>query len=390
MSNDINLLDRKIAQAIISSLSSGTVSIRYSCYYDVGRQSQIETVKKEIKNNSSRLRFINGDYGTGKTHFLSTISHWAIQNNYAPSHVILSPRGTPLYDLEAVYSRIIKNLVIDDQEVSSPIEAVLEFVFKVFQGWVLKYIEKERQKCIKTGIDPLYCQHCNLNGNVEKMYIKNFRQLDTNLQIAIYIYRYARWGQHPDYETADMVIRWIEGEPLYRRELNYLGLWDNIGRGDILKGVNEIAKLISFVNKKGIIIMLDEAEGIENLTPYQKPIAYENLQTLIEGAKKVGNLYFLYATTPTFYNDAESCSNDISNHIKNTACIDLAPLTYNDKIKLAKKITDIYIRSLDKSGNSIDKKHLKAKAVEYIGNVSAERLSSVRNLITGLIDVLKS
>ena len=307
-------LNIQIAQAIISSLEAGTVPIGYSQFYDVGRRSQTETIKDEIVESSSKLRFINGDYGTGKTHFLSTIRAWAIQNEYSASHVILSPRGAPLHNLEAVYSRILKNLVFDDQDVSSPIEAVLEFVYHEFKNFLYEYTKHERPRCEKfISIDPLYCRHCNQIGNVEEMYIRDFRKLDTNLQIAIIVYRWARWGHNPDFEKADLVIRWLEGERLYRTQLNYLGLWDSVGRGDILRGVNEISKLVSLINKKGMIIMLDEAEGIESLMPYQRTIAYENLQFLIEGAKHNENLYFLYATTPTFYNDVSNHSIDLSN-----------------------------------------------------------------------------
>jgi hypothetical protein len=389
MPKDINSLSSEIAQAIISSLEAGTVPIGYSQYYDVGRRSQNETVRNEIEENSSKLRFINGDYGTGKTHFLSAIRNWAIQNEYSASHVILSPRGAPLYNLEAVYSRILKNLVFEDQDVSSPIEAVLEFVFLEFKKFLSEYMKLDMPQCEKFHMNPLYCSHCNQSGNVEEMYIKDFRKLDTNLQIAIIVYRWARWGYNPDFETADLVIRWLEGERLYRTQLNYLGIWDRIGRGDILKGVNEISKLVSLLNKKGMIIMLDEAEGIESLMPSQKPIAYENLKFLIEGAKNNENIYFLYATTPTFYNDVNDHSIELSNLVKNTACTDLAPLSPKELEDLAFKIAHIFEIALGESAEKKDFANIGAIIRENIDIVHNLKLS-VRDFVVEIITLLQN
>lgn len=384
-------LNKKIAQAIINSLSSGTVPLQYAHYYNVGRQQQTETVIKEITNNSNKLRFINGDYGTGKTHFLATIRHLAIEHDYAPSHVILSPRGTPLYDLKSVYSRILKNLVYYEQWDITPIQAVLEFIFQAFQDWLNKDNSAELM-CEKSNLPLLYCRHCHETGKIEELYIKDFRKLGFSLQTAITIYRQTRWGWNPDFETADMVIRWIEGETLYRRELNYLGLWENLGEDDIFRGLNEITKLITLAGKKGMIVMLDEAEGIEKLTPYQKPIAYKNLQFFVGGAYKVNNIYFLYATTPTFFNDVESYSGELAKIVKRADCTDLLPLSFSEIRKLASRISEIYIDSLEES-NMPDKVKLimstAKKAIERYINNSASPVP-VRKIITDLIRELSA
>jgi hypothetical protein len=378
------MLDKNVAKAIISSLSAGTVPVQYVQYYDVGRQQQKGTVEKEIETNSSKLRFVNGDYGTGKTHFLATIRHRAIENDYVPTHVVLSPRGTPLHDLAAVYSRIVKNLVVDEQDKISPMESVLEFLFEVFQNWLKNYVNGKRSRCEKCGIEQLYCHHCHSTGKIEELYIKDFRKLDVNLQIAIVVYRTARWGFNPDFQTADLVIRWLEGEPLYRRELNYLGIWENLSRGDILRGLNEIAKLISLVGKKRMIIMLDEAEGIENLMPYQRPIACENLQFLIEGVHEIENIYFLYATTPTFFNDVESYSRDLKKIVRTTACTDLVPLTANEIQNLAFKIAEIYMASLEPLDDVPGEELIRKKLIECCTR-DLKKGPSVRAIITDLI-----
>lgn len=383
-------MERQVAKAIISSLTGGTVPIRHTQHYDVGRGDQVDTVKEEIETSASRLRFVNGDYGTGKTHFLATIRYWAMRNGFVPSHVVLSPRGAPLNDLRAVYSSIVRNLgILDEDAEHSPLEGVLEFIYQAFQSWLKKAIRRKRRRCPKYIMDPLFCYHCNVSGNIEELYIKGFRKLNVNLQTAIVVYRYARWGHNPDFKTADMVIRWLEGEPLYRRELNHLGVWGNVEQDDILRGLGEIAKLVSLVGKKRMIIMLDEAEGIESLTPYQRPIAYDNLQFLIKGVMGIDNLYFLYATTPTFFNDVESYSRKLTNIVSGAACTDLVPLTGSEYTVLGSKICDIYLASLDTSNVEILEPVLRKVTSDYCERYIPRRPTAVRDFITNLISEIQ-
>lgn len=301
----------------------------------------------------------------------------------------MSPRGTPLYSLEAVYSRTIKNLVLDNDEDLSPIESVLEFLYQAFQKWIKGYKYNDH-RCEKTLIEPLFCDHCNKVGNVESMYIENFRSLDVQLQIAIMIYRTARSGRNPDFETAEMVIRWIEGERLYRNKLNYLGLWTNVSQDDILRGLSEIALLVSLIGKKGLIVMLDEAEGIEKLSSYQKQLAYDNLKFLINGGKHINNLYFLYATTPTFFNDVSSYSVDLNSIINRTACTNLIPLSESEKKALAQKILEIYVIASKDSCTNADFAMFAEKTERYCNADNVKRLVSVRDFITGLLNEFKN
>jgi len=381
-------LDPNAARTVVVALSSGSVPLEYAYHYNVGREEQMDAVQKEILNGTKRLRFINGDYGSGKTQFLATIRHWCTANNFVPSHVVLSPRGTPLYDLSSVYSRIVKNLFLSN-DCTSPIESVLEYIYSIFTEWLKTYNSSHMPRCQKYLIDPLGCHHCNVNGNVEEMYIKGFRSLDPSLQQAIILYREARWGFNPDFATADLVIRWLEGQSLYRKELNYLGLWENLGSGDILKGLNEIAKLVSLTNKKGFVIMLDEAEGIEKCMPYQRPTAYGNLERLINDVNAIKNLYFLYATTPAFFADVNSYSQVFAGIVKAALQTNLQPLTMLQMRELLNKISRIYFLALENTLSESKKEVLERKLHEYCENCSIAQSFSVRDNITNAISAFQ-
>ena len=63
-------------------------------FFTVGRQNWLKFVEEDldffIANGGGKVRFINGDYGDGKTHFMSVIQQLALQKNFASSFVVLT------------------------------------------------------------------------------------------------------------------------------------------------------------------------------------------------------------------------------------------------------------------------------------------------------------
>ena len=55
------------------------------------------------------MRFLNGDYGDGKTHFLPIIHHLAVQAGFAGSFVVLI-REAPMRKSGMVYREIVSKL----------------------------------------------------------------------------------------------------------------------------------------------------------------------------------------------------------------------------------------------------------------------------------------
>jgi hypothetical protein len=101
----------------LNSLQDGTVPLEFAHIYNVNREEQIEQVCSEIEHRSGkpRLKFVNAEYGQGKTQTLGMIRHWAVEHGYAASHVVLQSRGTSLSDLRSVYVAILRNLGVLDR-----------------------------------------------------------------------------------------------------------------------------------------------------------------------------------------------------------------------------------------------------------------------------------
>ena len=101
------------ARAIIESLRKGLVPTEYVAFFTVGRQNWLRFIEEDldgfIAQGGGKVRFINGDYGDGKTHFMSVIRQLALQKQFASSFVVLT-RDIPIHKFELIYQEIALQL----------------------------------------------------------------------------------------------------------------------------------------------------------------------------------------------------------------------------------------------------------------------------------------
>ena len=63
-----------------------------------------------IKNSGSAVKFVRGDYGSGKTHFFSLVRRKSFSRDYVVSLVTLKSREAPFNKFEIIYQKIIDGL----------------------------------------------------------------------------------------------------------------------------------------------------------------------------------------------------------------------------------------------------------------------------------------
>ena len=104
------------ARAIIEHLRKGSVPIEYVKYFTVGRDKWlsliVDDLENYIKEGGAKVRFVNGDYGDGMTHFMSIIRHLAKEKKFAVTFVVLT-REVPMHRFENIYREIVRQLVGD-------------------------------------------------------------------------------------------------------------------------------------------------------------------------------------------------------------------------------------------------------------------------------------
>src|SRR5215510_4957147 len=101
------------ARTIIEHLRRGSVPVEQVPCFTVGRERWLSIIEDDLTHyigaGGTKVRFLNGDYGDGKTHFLSIIQHLATQAGFAVSFVVLT-REVPMHKFELIYREIVSNL----------------------------------------------------------------------------------------------------------------------------------------------------------------------------------------------------------------------------------------------------------------------------------------
>ncbi len=374
------LVTRAEAQLILNNLQNGTVPLEFAHIYNVDREEQIAQLCCEIGDPAlgrHRLKFVNGEYGQGKTQMLGVVRQWAIQNGYAASHVVLRSRGTSLADLRSVYGAILRNLWRPERN-RSAVQAVLEVVFSRYMEWRAPIVSRRLPCPLYGHMSMLFCHHCYEEGNVERQYLPGFEELEPTFRRAVSMYRRAAEGDAPDNWTKEQVVRFLEDDLGYRRGLNFIGTWLPLSAEEILDGLGQITKIFRLSGLKGLVIALDEAEAIPSIGGAGVSSGYANLGALIEAAQQVREIYFIYATTPTFFDDVRRHAQAIARRVSTETRMNLAPLTENDLVTLATRVAGLVALASEGAG-------CEARVVQVGREIAARQgARSVRDFLTAL------
>ncbi|MCD6099609.1 MAG: DUF2791 family P-loop domain-containing protein [Candidatus Marinimicrobia bacterium] len=270
-------LTQQEALLIVNSLRKGVPPPVDVTHFSVGRKNLTDKFSKDlqaVEQGSSRVRFMNADYGYGKTHSLYLLREIAFRQGFVVSIVTLSQNSCPIHDFMTVYNRIMWNLRTRDERNRSAIENVLD-------RW-LKTIREKGEERAKQIIKPL----------------------PDDLKSALHAYHESISPIRPNEDKRLLVLNYLSGKKVYLRDLHSIGIIDCIDSSNALIMLGYMASLYRNLNYRGICILFDEADPIHSFARFEhQDRAYNNLFQIIQQSQTTPHCYFLYATTPSFFNN---------------------------------------------------------------------------------------
>lgn len=310
----------KDARRIVDALRKGVPAPEGTAYYSVGRDDLLEGVASDLEavgSGKSLVRFLNADIGQGKTHVLYLLREFAFAKDFAVSIVTLSQNSCPLYDFMMVYNQVMWGLRTDDQRqkpaLSNIIDRWVEDIRVLDPARVRQIVERELPRDLR-GIMAAYADAINL-----------FRPNETNRQL---------------------ILKYLGGEKMLLSETRRLGLSFRLDSGNALQILSEMATTIRYIGFKGICILFDEAEAIHSFArSSQKDQAYANLQQIIHQSQRFPHCYFLYATTPSFFDSYGS--GWFARQLGLDTMWELEPLGVEERQAIGTKVVKVYARAID-------------------------------------------
>ena len=303
--------ERMLAGSTINSFRQGSPPRNNIAKLTVGQRDAHGVFQRELqraRDGACSFTLVNGNYGTGKSHCLYLLREIALDKNFLVSFLTLTQRECPLYDLGIVYSQIVHR-----------IEGKKAFGAIAIQDILERWAEGVRRKG-QNSLEAAICRVKILHPDFQKA-------------LAEYLC--------PTFPGAtELVERWLVGDDSTKRTASRLKIELRPTNEQALEMMKQLGKLVQAIGFSGLVVLLDEAEAIPAYAGSAKQkLCYDNLCHLLERENRVPHCYFVYATTPLFFQKSDG---HIPISEKSYEVLDLAPLSRTEYIALGRIIRDLY------------------------------------------------
>ncbi len=301
----INQLKPFQARAIIEELRKGSVPIDYVPFFTVGRQNWLTFIEDDfdhyIAEGGAKVRFIVGDYGDGKTHFMSVIRHMALEKGFAVSFVVLT-REVPMQKFEVVYREIVRQLktpatLQPDFSGGGAPGAEEPGIRGLAAGW----IESLSSRLTSEGDDsPLREKLALLREE-----LSGLPGMDANFANGLMGLIEGRFGPLEEGETEEeraagreALYQWLEGGKAAKKDLKPFQVFEVLNKTNSKRFLNSLLAFLGYLGCKGLILLMDELETVVAQSASVRNAAYENVRLLIDNSEQARHLHIFFSIIP--------------------------------------------------------------------------------------------
>ena len=288
-----NLIKAKDRDMVIQSLQAGVVPRKGQHLIQVGRVEEIKAVIRDLDRmaeGGSAIRFIIGEYGSGKTFFLSLVRSIALEKKLVTAHADLTP-DRRLHatggQARSLYAELMQNLATRTKPEGGALPSIVE-------RFVTSAVSEGRDR----NIDP---------EAVIRERLEHLAEMVGGYDFAEVIAAYWKGHDNGDEHLKMNAIRWLRGEFTTktdaRQALGVRTIVDDANFYDQLKLLTQLIRLSGYA---GLLISLDELVNLYKLANTQaRKSNYEQILRILNDCLQghsVG-LGFVMGGTPDFLMD---------------------------------------------------------------------------------------
>ena len=280
-------------QSLIQALRAGVVPRAGLHHIQVGRSAELDALLHNIEHvldGGSAVRFVIGEYGSGKTFFLNLIRLVALEQGLVAVHADLTPDKRLQSGgghARALYAELMRNLSTRTRPDGGALPAIVE-----------RFVAQAAKEAQDQARDP---------EQVIRDRLASLQEMVAGFDFASVVAQYWRAHEEGDAATKAAALRWLRGEYPNRtsakNDLNVSTVIDDASWYDYLKLMARFASLAGY---GGLLVVVDEMVNLYKLNHktarsrnYEQVlrIVNDSLQGLSEG------VLFLFGGTPEFLMD---------------------------------------------------------------------------------------
>jgi hypothetical protein len=278
---------------ILQALAAGVVPRVGLQHIQVGRVRELNALVRDIEriaDGGSTIRFVIGEYGAGKSFFLSLVRLVALEKKLLTVHADLGP-DRRLHasggQARSLFGEALRNLATRTKPEGGALAGVLER----FIGNVVK-ASQENGMPVKRALEDR---------------LGTLRESGGGYDFATVVEAYWRGVEEGDDDLKLKALRWLRAEYPTRTEARTaLGVRTIIDDADLHAGLKLIAALARLAGYAGLLVCFDELVNLYKLQSKQaRDQNYEQILSILNETLQgsTGGLGFILGGTPEFLTD---------------------------------------------------------------------------------------
>ena len=278
---------------IIQALRAGVVPKVGLQHIQVGRARETEELVRDIERigeGGSAIRFVIGEYGSGKTFFLNLVRLVAMEKGL----VVLSADITPdrrLHGTGGQARSLYAELARNTSTRTRPDGGAMAPVVERFATQAISEAEKNGQQ----------------TGDVIRDKLAHLQEMTGGYDFATVIARYWEGFDNGNEDLKTAALRWLRGEYATRTDARRdLGVRTIVDDGSVYDQLKLLALFVQGAGYRGLLVSLDEMVNLYKIVNTQaRQSNYEQLLRILNDVLQgtARNLGFIMGGTPEFLMD---------------------------------------------------------------------------------------
>jgi len=280
-------------RAILDSLRAGVVPRIGQRHIQVGRANEVQALLKDIHNvadGGSSIRFIIGDYGSGKTFFLNLIQSVALERKLVATRADLTP-DRRLHatggQSRALYAELMRNISTRTKPDGGAMASIAE-----------RFVSESMRQARKSDQSPATVIHDRL---------AHLTEMTGGYDFAMVMEAYWRGHDTGNEQLKMDAIRWLRGEFTTKTDARKaLGVRTFIDDANSYDHLKLMARFVRLAGYQGLMVAMDELVNLFKLSSTQaRKSNYEQILRILNDTLQghAEGLGFLMGGTPEFLMD---------------------------------------------------------------------------------------
>lgn len=387
------MIKPKERDTIIQSLKTGVVPRLGLQHIQVGRSEELKSFINDIATISeggTSFRFVIGEYGSGKTFFLSLVRSIALQKGLVTMNADLSPtkrlHGTDGH-ARVLLSELISSISTRTKQDGNALPNILE-----------KFISKARTEAENS--------HREVATIIYKQLI-DLNEYPGGYTFAQVVNKYWTAYESGDDALKDCVLRWLKAEYTTKTDcLRDLGVREFINDASFFNTLKLYSILVQKAGYGGLMICLDEMVNLYKISnSVSRKANYEEILNILNNTLQgtLSHIGFIMSGTPEFLTDGNrglysyealksrlaenSFSKSLGLTDYNSTVLRLANLTKEELYLLLMNLRNVFAGG-DTSKYLVPNDALLAYLNHCANKIGDSYYRTPRNTIKGFLDLL--